>query len=201
MKALHTIQYRLNAQSGLYTGYAAECCLQVREKKAPRAYLEIPTDSGPEAAAVGYSEDQDASYELNLSLRMGNPSPEAKERRDLINQYLASRPADPALKDEPLYRRIMLTPEEVSAALKHYRPGRIVTEDQFTSTSRGGVHSKYRDRNVEFVVLSHSGRSIADISEHPDEREVLIPAGTRFKVMDAYPGKGLDLNILLKEVE
>ena len=52
------------------------------------------------------------------------------------------------------------------------------------------------------MIYSHSGRDISRKSSDPDEREVLIPAGTRFEVIRVLPETESEpIKIILIEVE
>ena len=146
------------------------------------SHPDIPTEPG-EAVIYLYTQSGNIFSSLNESLRRRIPLPIALRFRDLLNASLRMLPADPALAEEPLYRRIQIdTEQELKELFERYKPDSIVTEHAFTSTSRGGVKRKYQKRTVEFVILSHSGRDISKFSASPREREVLIPAGARFKV-------------------
>ena len=91
---------------------------------------------------------------------------------------------------------------KIRETLERYAPGAIVTELAFTSTSRGGVDPQYADGNIEFVIYSHSGKDISGISPKSSEREVLIPAGARFRVRDVKPAtESYPIQIILVEVE
>ena len=158
-----------------------------------------PTEAGDDAL-TGYSK---STYykELNLALRAGNPAPLVRRIRDILNRSLALRPADPNLPTTPLYRRLQLTEQQIEGLLLRYRRGAVVTENAFTSTSRDPELPGYKDRNVLFVVYSHSGRDIADIAYDPSLKEVLIPAGARFKVVQVDTRNPAKPVITLREVE
>jgi hypothetical protein len=73
-------------------------------------------------------------------------------------------------------------PREV---LDQYRPGEIITEDAFlsTTTNTAIARSPTFAGNVEFRILSNTGRDISSFSMFPGEQEVLFPAGTRFYIV------------------
>ena len=120
------------------------------------SHPDIPTEPG-EAVIYLYTQSGNIFSSLNESLRRRIPLPIALRLRDLLNASLRMLPADPALAKEPLYRRIQIdTEQELQEIFERYKPDSIVTEHAFTSTSRGGVRPKYRNRNVEFVIYSHS---------------------------------------------
>ena len=94
------------------------------------------------------------------------------------------------LADTPLYRRIDIKPENLDAFLAGYIPKTVVTERQFTSTSRKRNLTQYEYRNVEIVVYSRSGRDVSPWAAKPDDQEILVPAGTKFKVLQAKRQNG-----------
>ena len=173
-----------------------------RHKRILASEPNIVTKPG-DPAIHRYTESGNYSNSANAILRSGEPDELTIQIRDGLNESLRRLPPDPALRHEPLYRRIRAdSPSERDALLARYVPGRIVTELAFTSTSRWKDHPKYRDRKVEFVIYSHSGRDIAHISAKPWEREVLIPAGARFKVRRVLSKvESLRIQIVLVEVE
>ena len=161
----------------------------------------IPTTPGKAVIRL-YTLSGEFVSALNELLRRGVFTPIVLHIKDLLNASLRLLPAEQALIHEPLYRRIRRdTAQELKETLDRYEPGRIVTEPAFVSTSRGGVHERYPG-NVDFVIYSHSGRDISEISAKSDEREVLIPAGTRFRVERVLPpSKSKPYAILLIEVK
>lgn len=62
-----------------------------------------------------------------------------------------------------------------------YREGGFVTERGFLSTT-AATHCEYSG-NVQYVIQSRRGKDISQIAEHGNEREVLFPPDTRFKVV------------------
>ena len=81
--------------------------------------------------------------------------------------------------------------------LARYRPGEVVTEDAFTSTS---LKRGFRG-NTRFEVYSSEGRYIAPYAEprFRHQEEVLFDRGTRFRVLahDVVDGKHF---VILREV-
>jgi hypothetical protein len=108
-------------------------------------------------------------------------------RVQALNNALAKLPP----YEGPVIRGTNLPPE----VLAKYRPGEVITEDAFLSTSMntGVARSPTFAGNVEFRILSKSGRDISSFSVFPDEAEVLFPTGTRFyvasKVVDPLTGR------------
>jgi hypothetical protein len=70
--------------------------------------------------------------------------------------------------------------------LARYQPDAVVTERAFLSTSvePAVAQSTAFAGNVEFRILSKTGRDISSFSTFPTEREVLFPTGTQFYVVD-----------------
>jgi ADP-ribosyltransferase exoenzyme len=70
--------------------------------------------------------------------------------------------------------------------LAQYRPGEVITEKAFlsTTTDPAVARSTTFAGNVEFRILSTTGRDISFVSLFPGEREILFSAGTRFYVME-----------------
>lgn len=80
--------------------------------------------------------------------------------------------------------------------LARYKPGRIVTEHGFTGTS---IDEGFPGR-VQFKIDGLHGKRIEQISAHPEEREVLFKAGTRFRVINKHEENGIT-HIHLEEVD
>ena len=73
-------------------------------------------------------------------------------------------------------------PDEV---LEKYQIGKIVTEKAFMSSSIDNSLSTFKG-NVRFIIQSKNGKIIEDISDYPDEREVLFKDRTKFFIKDRY---------------
>lgn len=69
--------------------------------------------------------------------------------------------------------------------LAQYRPGDYIIEKAFLSTTRDPVvaQSSAFAGNVEFRIVSFTGRDVSAFSMYPAEQEVLFPANTRFLVL------------------
>ena len=70
--------------------------------------------------------------------------------------------------------------------LAQYQPGAVVTEDAFVSTSvdPAVARSPAFAGNVEFRIVSKTGRDISSLSLISHEQEVLFPSGMQFYVID-----------------
>ena len=102
-------------------------------------------------------------------------------RVDALNRALDKLPPH----NGPVFRGTDLPPE----VLAQYQPGAVVSESAFLSTSMdlGIAQSTAFAGNVEFRILSKTGRDISSFSTFPSEREVLFPAGVPFYVVDRRP--------------
>lgn len=125
--------------------------------------------------------------DLNSALRSRLMDASQQARVQALKNALAKLPP----YQGPVIRGTNLPPE----VLARYRPGEVITEDAFLSTSMdlGVARSPTFAGNVEFRILSKTGRDISSFSMFPGEREVLFSAGTKFfivsKVIDALTGR------------
>ncbi|ACC43870.1 ADP-ribosyltransferse [Mycobacterium marinum M] len=110
-------------------------------------------------------------------------------RSDILDASLNARVAalNSALQKLPTYdgtvvRGTDLPPEVVA----QYLPGEVITEVAFlsTTTDPAVAQSPTFAGNVEFRIVSRTGRDVSSVSMFPDEREILFPAGTKFYVID-----------------
>jgi hypothetical protein len=99
-------------------------------------------------------------------------------RVEALNQALDKLPPH----DGPVFRGASLPPE----MLAQYQPGATVSESAFWSTSMdlGVARSTAFSGNVEFWILSKTGRDISSFSAIPSEREVLFRTDVPFYVVD-----------------
>lgn len=112
-----------------------------------------------------------------------------KEDRDReISMAVAGLEAMPVYQGT-VYRGTNFSGSEAKKYLKQYKVGAEVTEPAFASTSKAGLHEDFEGQ-VNFVIKSKTGRSIAEASNVPSEDEVLFPPATRFKVLEqeSYAG-------------
>jgi hypothetical protein len=116
--------------------------------------------------------------DLNDVLRGGSVDASQLARVEALNRALDKLPAH----EGPVFRGTNLPPE----VLGQYQPGAIVTESGFLSTSRDltVAQSEAFAGNVEFRILSKSGRDISSLSVLPDEQEVLFRTDVPFYVVD-----------------
>ena len=93
-----------------------------------------------------------------------------------------------------VHRGANLTAED----LAKYVPGNEVTEPRYTSTSASS--DKAFKGNTQFAIMGKSGRDISFCSKYPDEREILFPSNTPFKVLHREKVENTTL-IVLKEID
>jgi ADP-ribosyltransferase exoenzyme len=115
--------------------------------------------------------------DLNSALRSGALDASQPARIDALNKALEKLPA----YDGPVVRGTNLPPE----VLEQYQPGEVITESAFTSTTTDPAvaQSPAFAGNVEFRILSSTGRDVSSLSMLPDEQEVLFPTNTKFYVI------------------
>ena len=124
-----------------------------------------------------------------------------RDRLDAALSDLPTRGRRPP-SGRPLRRRINIPPgTALDAFLSRYRQGRVITELSFTSTAIR-VPIGHRKGKVEFVIQSHSAKSIKDLSAARREGEFLIGSGQRFEVeaVDSPNWRGL-IRIHLTEMQ
>ncbi|OBI02513.1 ADP-ribosyltransferase [Mycobacterium scrofulaceum] len=115
--------------------------------------------------------------DLNFALREGALDATQQARVDALHK---------ALEKLPTYEGTVVRgtnlPTEV---LEQYKPGDIITEPAFTSTSTDPTvaQSPTFAGNTEFRIWSTTGRDISSVSMYPGEQEILFPAGSKFYVV------------------
>jgi hypothetical protein len=124
--------------------------------------------------------------DLNGALRNGTMDASQEARVEALNHALQKLPPHHG----PVFRGTHLPDGE----LARYQPGVVVTELAFVSTSVDPAVARFAAfaGNVEFKILSKTGRDISSVSMFPTEREVLFPTGVQFYVLDrrSEPGTG-----------
>jgi hypothetical protein len=101
-----------------------------------------------------------------------------------------------ALETLPPYEGPVIRGSNIPAEmLEQYKPGEVITELGFlsTTTDHAVARSPAFAGNVEFQIVSRSGRDVSLASMFPGEQEILFPSGTKFyvvdKVIDPVTGK------------
>lgn len=129
-------------------------------------------------------------YDLNTNLRQNNLSVQDKRFVAVLNQGLVKLPDEVQMT----FRETTL-PAEI---LKKYQVGKIVIEQAFTSSTLNIGLSTFRG-NVRFVIHGRHGKLIEDISDFPNEREVLFKDKTRFQVLDVETQNNITI-IIMQEI-
>jgi SpoVK/Ycf46/Vps4 family AAA+-type ATPase len=116
--------------------------------------------------------------DLNDALRSDSMDASQQARVNAINQALEKLPPHRGM----VYRGADLP----VGVLDQYQRGAVVTEMAFVSTSLDPAvaHSSAFAGNVEFRIVSKTGRDISSFSTFPTEQEVLFPTGQQFFVVD-----------------
>jgi ADP-ribosyltransferase exoenzyme len=155
---------------------------------APSAYSPAPDHYGP----VGHSAPPSPSEELaafanytgpeheylNDALRTDTMDASQQARVEALNRALSKLPPHSGL----VYRGADLPPD----VLAQYQRGEVVTELAFVSTSvdPAVANSSAFAGNVEFRIVSKTGRDISAFSQFPTEQEILFRNGLQFYVVD-----------------
>jgi ADP-ribosyltransferase exoenzyme len=154
---------------------------------APGAHSPSPDHYGPVAHMAQSLTSEDLSAlnnytglgheDLNDALRTGTMDASQQARVEALNRALEKLPPHSGL----VYRGTDLPPE----VLAQYQPGAVVTEDAFVSTSvdPAVARSPTFAGNVEFRIVSKTGRDISSLSLISHEQEVLFPSGMQFYVI------------------
>ena len=125
--------------------------------------------------------------DLNFALREGALDASQQARVDALHN---------ALEKLPMYEGAVVRGTNLPAdVLEEYRPGEIITEPAFTSTStdHAVAQSPTFAGNTEFRIWSTTGRDVSSASMYPGEQEILFPAGSKFyvisKLVDPQTGR------------
>lgn len=121
--------------------------------------------------------------QVNKQLREGQMDEGTYKYAAVLNRALKKMP-----KYDGVTRRGINVDQSV---IDQYKPGMVIEERGFTSTSM----AKGFSGNLRLEVHGKSGRDVSKISNHKSEAEVLFPAGTRFKVESNKGG-----HVVLREV-
>lgn len=115
--------------------------------------------------------------DLNGALRSQALDASQAARVEALKAALSKLPAF----EGSVVRGTNLPPE----VLAQYRPGEYIVEKAFLSTTRDPVvaQSSAFAGNVEFRIVSFTGRDVSAFSMYPAELEILFPANTRFLIL------------------
>jgi hypothetical protein len=128
---------------------------------------------------LAFSHYTELGYEdLNEALRSDTLDASQHTRVAALNSALEKLPAHHGA----VVRGTNLPPD----VLARYQPGEYIKEKAFLSSTIDPVvaQSPAFAGNVEFRIMSSTGRDISSFSLFPDEQEVLFRAGTKFYVLN-----------------
>ncbi|UXA07806.1 NAD(+)--arginine ADP-ribosyltransferase Mav [Mycobacterium sp. SMC-2] len=115
--------------------------------------------------------------DLNFALREGALNASQQARVEALHK---------ALEKLPPYEGAVVRGTNLPAdVLEQYRPGEIITEPAFTSTSTDPsvAQSPTFAGNTEFRIWSITGRDVSSVSMYSSEQEILFPAGSKFYII------------------
>jgi hypothetical protein len=142
----------------------------------PNAHM--PWNSTDQAALADYTGP--GYTDLNDALRNGTLDASLSARVDALKG---------ALEKLPPYEGPVIRGSNIPAEmLAQYKPGEVIVEHAFLSTTKNPAVAQLPTfaGNVEFQILSKSGRDISSFSMFPEEQEVLFTAGTEFYIVDKF---------------
>jgi hypothetical protein len=143
-----------------------------RERARPRIE---PLTAADENALQYYTTSYYAP--MNRCLRdPGTCTGPIRQRAEAVSVALAKLSPEPAVT----YRGVQFSADALAA----YRPGRVVTERGFTSTSLDVTVAQGFGGNTLLVIEGRTGRNVAPYSMYASEAEILYDKGTRFRVLD-----------------
>jgi hypothetical protein len=141
-------------------------------------YQPSPTDPFTSDDLSALADYTGSGYrDLNDALRSNALDASQYARVEALNGALGKLPA----YEGPVVRGTNLPPE----VLARYRPDEYIIEKGFMSTTSNPVvaQSSAFAGNVEFRIVSTTGRDVSGVSMFPAEQEILFPAHTRFLVI------------------
>jgi hypothetical protein len=147
------------------------------------------------------NEDSEAIYKIDIMKSAG----EYRSKHQLENDTIADiRMTTSALNKLPDFIGTVLRGTKMPKNMSNsdientYKPGSIITEKSFTSTSSSGDR-KFRGE-LQYVIESKTGKDISNISDSRQEKEVLFRPGTSFNVT-SFKKSDSGYEIHLKEVD
>jgi SPP1 gp7 family putative phage head morphogenesis protein len=137
----------------------------------------LPELTGEEAAAIrGYT---GSTYQrLNRALRSGEYASDANLQAyvDAAQHGMSKMPKYAGLSS----RGMSIRPERLEATMATYRPGAVVEESAFISSSTGDQAAF--GGNVFMKIQGKTGVDVSSFSYYGNEREVLFMPGTRLRI-------------------
>ena len=161
-----------------------------RQYSKERGYS-ISVLSESEKSAI-YSYVGGESYLINDALRRGLSLSPGQE--EIVKNL------DKALDKLPTYqgevsRSVWLSATDIDSYLKQHSEGSTITYSAFTSSTAGSVYNK--EAQVQLCWYSNNGKDM--IKYNPEEREVLYPRNSQFKVVNIFDDKGV-IHIEMEEI-
>lgn len=140
-------------------------------------------DMDPNDAVALYYYTESLSYRLNSTLAKKEYDPYMRQAQVYIDSALKHLPV---VEKTALYRG--LKREEIDI-LKKYKVGEVIEFQEYKSTSDSiqiaDAFSTYHEDYSHIMVIKNAkAYDLIDISHYPDEREFLIKARSRFKLID-----------------
>ena len=107
------------------------------------------------------------------------------------------RAMDSGLKKLPVYKGMVVRTTDLPPAVaKEYTKGKVVNFASYTSASTTGASLG----TSRFVIQSKSARLLGALSASPEEREVIFPRNTKFKILFKRENKDQTTDYVLSEV-
>jgi hypothetical protein len=157
----------------------------------------VPVLTAPEKKAiVDYSKT--GYVDLNNALWAGSKDPKVVSQAALLASALDKMPQ----VSGTLYRGIQGGIKEVSKILAESPEGAEVTWLGFTSTTTDEDYADYHRDHSGIMVYIHDGKGadISGVSDKPNESEVLIKHGTRFKVLKSLRSKDGTRTLIVRQL-
>ena len=144
-----------------------------------------PAEAGMIVAYTG-----SAYQTLNAQMRTGSMDEHLWDMANGLNEALSKLSA----REGITYRHA----GQAALNKEFYKPGRIVEERAFTSTSKSSSFAE--DGAVTYEIKGYTGRDVTALSKYKSENEVLFRSGTRFKVTSAESKSDGRLHVKMEEI-
>jgi hypothetical protein len=140
--------------------------------------------------AIIFKYSEDGYFDLNEKLRLS----EGKDISDfgiLLDECLSKLPD----YQGRVYRGVDLSKYDLKRYSEAFQNNILITESFFISTSESQLASRMFGRNVQFQIISKTGKSIREITKF-EEKEILFRYNITFEILDISPKQDV---IILKE--
>ena len=137
------------------------------------------------------------AYDINDKLRRGLELSDY-DKENVINLDSALGKLPKYHSDKPLQRSLRFwNEEELTNFLRERKPGTIVAEPSYISTSKG-----IYDENDNVQIIIRSSKSGVDLSDYglAEEKEVIFGRNTKFKILKGYT-KGEQIILEVEEID